>query len=117
MNITINNDRDEVYDKVNFVYDLEIKKGNYTLNDWNLLIRIKDNDQILIEIKIESIKSEFSTIPIDIRELNLINNKFYQIEAVLKCLKDETTNIKTYPFKKINKIKRKILLMNIEECL
>ena len=30
INITINNDRDEVYDKVNLVYELDIKKGNYT---------------------------------------------------------------------------------------
>ena len=108
INITINNDREEVYDKVNVVYELNIKKGNYTLNDWNLIIRIKDNNNIISEKTIKSIKSSFSTIPIDIKNLNLINNKFYQVEVVLKCLKDETINIKTYTFKKINKIERKV---------
>ena len=108
MNIAINNDRDEVYDKVNLVYELDIKKGNYTLKDWNLYIRIKDNNIIINEKKIKSIKSSFSTIPVDITKLNLINNKFYQVEAVLKCLIDETINIKTYTFKKINKKERKV---------
>ena len=108
INITINNDRDEVYDKVNLVYSLNVIRGNYALNDWNLIIRIKDNSQVINEKKIESIKSSFSTIPVDISKLNLANNKFYQIEVELKCLKDETSVIKSYTFKKINKIERKI---------
>lgn len=108
MNISIDNDRDEVYDIVNLVYELDVYKGNYTLNDWKLITRIKDNNTIINEKEFKSIKSSFSTIPIDIRKLNLKNNKFYQIEVVLKCLKDETINIKTYTFKKINKIERKV---------
>ena len=108
MHITINNDRDEVYDKVNLVYEIDVKKGNYTLNEWILIARIKDNSKIMGEKTIKSIKSPFSTISIDISKFNLINNKFYQIEAELKCLKDDIKAIKTYTFKKINKIKWKV---------
>ena len=108
INISINNDRDEIYDKINFVYEIDVNKGNYTLKDWNLIIRIKDNNKIINEERIKPIKSSLSTIPIDISKLNLINNKFYQIEAELKCLIDEIRSIKTYPFKKIDKVKRKV---------
>ena len=94
-NIINSNDRDEVYDKVNLVYSLNVIRGNYALNDWNLIIRIKDNSQVINEKKIESIKSSFSSIPVDISKLNLANNKFYQIDVELKCLKDETSVIKS----------------------
>lgn len=40
--IGINNERDEVYDKVNFVYQINGCKENYNLSDYELIIKIKD---------------------------------------------------------------------------
>ena len=42
--IGINNDRDEVYDKVNVVYQINGDKENYNLSDFELITRIKDNN-------------------------------------------------------------------------
>ena len=105
--IAINNNRDEVYDTVNVIYEIE-NKGNYTINDFYLITRIKDNNKIVYDNKIEHIKSTFFSNSININKLNLPNNKFYQIEAVLKSKKDEMTSSYTYTFKKINKIERKV---------
>ena len=41
--IGINNDRDEVYDKVNVVYQINGYKGNYNLTDFELTTNIKDD--------------------------------------------------------------------------
>ena len=35
--VGINNDRDEVYDKINVICEIKSKKGKYSLNDWDNL--------------------------------------------------------------------------------
>ena len=42
--IGISNDRDEVYDNVNVVYQINGYKDNYNLNDFELTTKIKDNN-------------------------------------------------------------------------
>ena len=108
LKIVINNDRDEVYDIVNIVYKIDTNRGNYKLTDWILKTRIKDNNKIVYETKKEVINSSFFTIPININSLNLKNNQFYIIEAFLESKIDDTVNIDTYTFKKINKMQRKV---------
>ena len=105
--IAINNNRDEPYDTVNVIYEIE-NKGNYTINDFCLKTRIKDNNKIVYESEIEHISSTFFSNSIDISKLNLTNNRFYQIEAELISKKDQMTSIDIYTFKKINKIERKV---------
>ena len=107
LRITINNDRDEVYENVNIVYEIDTSKG-YKLSDWNLITRIKDNNKNIHETKIDNINSSFFTIPININKLNLKNNQFYEIEALLESKKDDIIDKETYTFKKINKIERKV---------
>ena len=41
--IGINNDRDEVYDKVNIIYQINGYEGNYNLTDFELTTNIKDD--------------------------------------------------------------------------
>ena len=48
------------------------------------------------------------TDSINIQKLHLKENNFYQVECILNNKKDNITDISSYPFKKINKIKRKI---------
>jgi len=108
LKITISNDRDEVYDNINIVYEIDTDKGNYSLSDWNLITRIKDGNINIYETRNDCIISSFFTIPINIEKLNLINNHFYQIEVILSNLKDEIININNYTFKKIEKIERKV---------
>ena len=106
--IGINNDRDEVYDDINVVYKINGYKENYTLSDFELITRIKDNNtKIYYDKKIE-ITSFFFTEKISIKKLNLKDNNFYQVESILKNKKDNVTDISSYPFKKINKIKRNV---------
>ena len=107
--IGVNNDRDEVYDLVNVICQIKGDKGNNTLNDWDLLIRIKDGNKIIYE-KEEKIISSLFIIPINIVSLNLKENNFYYIEGIVRSRKDNTTDINSYPFKKINKIKREVKL-------
>ena len=51
--IAINNDRDEAYDKVNVVYQINANQDNYTLSDFDLVTRIKDNNKKYYEKKIK----------------------------------------------------------------
>ena len=107
LKIGINNDRDEVYDIVNVICQIKPNKGNNTLKDWDFTIKIKDNNQILYQ-KNEKLISELFTIPINIINMGLKDNNIYQIEGMVKSKIDNTTEIFSYPFKKINKIKRKV---------
>ena len=108
LKIVINNDRDEVYDNVNIVYKIDINRGNYKLKDWILKTRIKDNNETIYEEKIDYINTSFFTISMDLNKINLKNNQFYKIEALLESKIDDTINIDTYTFKKINKTERKV---------
>ena len=51
--IGINNDRDEVYDKVNVVYQINANQDNYSLSDYDLVTRIRDNNKIYCEKNIK----------------------------------------------------------------
>ena len=108
LKIVINNDRDEIYDNVNIVYKIDTTRGNYSLTDWILITRIKNNNEIIYETKNENINSSFFTISININKLNLKNNNYYKIEALLESKIDDAINIDTYTFKKINKTERKV---------
>ena len=109
--IRLSNDRDEVYDVVNAIIRIHPDKGNNTLKDWDFTIRIKDNDKIILEKK-QELESSLFTIPIKVDDLNLKNNNIYRIEGIVKSKIDKTTDIFSYPFKKIDNknIKRKIRL-------
>ena len=107
LKIGINNDRDEVYDIVNVICQIKPNKGNNTLNDWDFILKIKDNNNIYYN-KNEKLISELFTIPIDINNMGLKENNIYIIEGTVKSKIDNTIEIFSYPFKKINKIKRKV---------
>ena len=107
LKIAINNDRDEVYDMVNVIVQIKPNKGNNTLKDWDFVLKIKDGNNIIYE-KNEKLISELFTIPIDITKMGLKDNNIYHIEGTVKSKIDNTTEIFTYPFKKINKIKREV---------
>ena len=51
--ITINNDRDEIYDIVNVVYQINGDKENYNLSDFELTTIIKDSKKIFYNEKIK----------------------------------------------------------------
>ena len=109
--IGINNDRDEAYDKVNVVYQINANPDNYTLSDFELTTRIKDNNnKIFCENKNIKISSLFFTKSMDIKKCGLKENNFYQVESILKNKKENTTDFSSYTFKKINKIKRNVII-------
>ena len=108
LRITISNDREEVDDIINVVYELNAIERSYNLSDCNLITRIKNNNNIIYETKIVDINSSFFTIQMNINKLNLEINQFYQIEALLKSKKNDIIDSDTYSFKKINKIERKV---------
>ena len=102
--IEINNDRDEVYDKVNVVYQINGGKEAYNLSDFELKTIIRDNDKIFCENK--KISSFYLENSIDIKKLDLKVNNYYQVESILYNKKENRTDIYSYTFKRINKIKR-----------
>ena len=106
--IAINNDRDEVYDTLNVVYNI-IGKEDYNLNDFDLITIIKDNKTTFYN-KTTKISSFFFTKSISTKNLKLKDSSFYQVESILKNKKDNITDISFYTFKKINKIKRNVTL-------
>jgi len=108
LKIIISNNRDEVYDTINMVYQIDTDKGNYSLSDWNLTTRIKDDNLIIYETINDYINSSFFAVPINIEKLNLTNNHFYKIEVILNNLKDDIININSYTFKKIKNVDRKV---------
>ena len=108
--IAINNDRDEVYDKVNVVYQINGDKENYNLSDFELITRIKDNNNKTYYDKKTEITSFFFTKSISVKNLELKNNNFYQVESILKNNKENKTDISYYTFKKINKKKRNVTI-------
>ena len=108
--ITISNDRDEVYDKVNVVYQINGHKDNYNLSDFELITKIKDNNNKIYYNKKTDITSFLFTKKISVDKLGLVNNNFYQVEGTLKNKKDNVTDTFSYTFKKINKIKRNVTI-------
>ena len=105
--IGINNDRDEIYDNINVVYRINGNKEKYNLSDFELTTRIKDDNNIYYDKKTE-INSFFFSKKISIKSLKLKDNNFYQVESTLKNKKENVTDTSSYPFKKINKIKRNV---------
>ena len=81
--IGINNDRDEVFDNVNVVFQINGNAEDYNLNDLDLNTKIKDSDTVLYEGKI-NVSFLVFTYPIDATKLNLTDDNYYQIESILK---------------------------------
>ena len=107
--IGINNDRDEVYDNVNVVYRIYANKETYNLSDFELITRIRDENNITYTEKRIKIHSFSFTDSINIQKIKLKENDFYQVESILNNKKDNIIDISSYPFKKIkNKIKRTV---------
>ena len=96
--IAINNDRDEVYDTINIVYQI-IGKEDYNLTDFELITKIKDNKTTFYDKNIK-ISSLFFTYQIEIKNLNLKDNNFYQVEGILNNKKDNLTYILLIHLKK-----------------
>ena len=111
LKISINNDRDEVYDTLNIVYQIDYNIGEYSLNDFSILTYIKDanNKTIHFLLKLTPSKSLF-ILPLDITNLKLKENDFYQVVGVLNSNKDSIESNSFYTFKKIEKIERKVKL-------
>ena len=107
--IGINNDRDEVYDDVNVVYQINGHKDNYNLTDFKLTTIIKDNNKVYYNKETE-ITSFFFTKKISVKKLGLVDNNFYQVESTLINKKENITDIASYTFKKIIKINRNVTI-------
>ena len=107
--IGINNDHDEVNDNVNVVYRIYANKETYNLSDFELITRIRDENNITFTEKKIKIPSFSFTDSINIQKIKLKENNFYQVESMLNNKKDNIIDISSYPFKKIkNKIKRNV---------
>ena len=106
--IGISNDRDEVFDYVNVVYEINGYKDNYNLKDFELTTKIKDNNTNVYYNKKTDISSLFFTKKISVKNLKVDN--FYYVESIFKNNKDNITDISSYSFKKINKIKRNVTI-------
>ena len=111
LKISINNDRDEVYDTLNIVYQINYNSKIYSLDNFIISTYIKDANNITIHTlsKFTPSNSLF-TIPLDITNLKLKENDFYQVEGVLNSNKDTIESHSFYTFKKIEKIERKVKL-------
>ena len=103
--IGINNDRDEVYDNVNIVYRIYGDEETYNINDFELKTIIKD-ENTLFSKKIVKITSFSFTDSISIKDLNLKDNNFYQVESTLNNKTGNKTYVSSYPFKKIKNKKK-----------
>ena len=101
--IRINNDRDEVYDNVNVVYRIYANKETYNLSDFELITRIRDENNITFTEKKIKIPSFSFTDSINIQKIKLKENNFYQVESMLNNKKDNIIDISSYPFKKNKK--------------
>ena len=108
--VGVNNDRDEVYDEVNVIYQINGNEEDYNLIDFELKAKIKDDSKIYYDNNIK-ISSLFFTSSIDITKLDLKQYNYYQVECMLINKRDNVTDISSYTFKKINKIKRKVTLV------
>ena len=106
--IGINNDRDEVFDNLNVVYQINENSDDYNLNDFDLITRIKDNNIKLIYEKKINITSLFFIDPINIENLDLKLYNYYEVESIIKNKKENFTDISSYTFKKIKKIERNV---------
>ena len=93
--IAINNDRDEVYDILNIVYQINDTIQKDLLNDCSISTIIKDeNDNIIYHLDDIIPPSFFFTIPKNITNLEEIkDNNFYRIEGELKCDIDNIESI------------------------
>ena len=108
--IGINNDRDEVYDDVNVVYQINGHKDNYNLTDFKLTTIIKDNNNKVYYNKETEITSFLFTKKISVKKLGLVDNNFYQVEGTLINKKENITDTAFYTFKKIIKINRNVTI-------
>ena len=106
LKIGIKNDRDEVYDIVNIVYQIE---RNYPLNVLKVSTNIKDTNNILIYTSPDIMPSDnLFTNKLDITNLKLKKDHFYKIEAILSTKNGYEKSKDYYTFKKIEKINRKV---------
>ena len=108
LKIGINNDRDEVYNVLNAVYDINTTKGSYHTNNWEITTRIKDDNGTVYYEEYEKPNSSHYISPINITSVGLKDNNYYIIEGILESNIDDTIDTFSYPFKKIGKIKRKV---------
>ena len=70
LKISINNDRDEVYDTLNIVYQINYTIGKYSLNDFSILTNIKDaNNNTIHSLSKLTPSNSLFTIPLDITNL------------------------------------------------
>ena len=105
----INNDRDEVFDTLNVVYRINTTRGNYSLSDWELTFKIKDDKNNIYYQNTEKPFSSFYEFSLNISNMRLKDNNFYKIEGTLKGLNNDIVQIYSYPFKKVGEIlKRKV---------
>ena len=65
------------------------------------------------KIKIPSL---FFTKSISMKN-KLKNGNFYHVESILKNKKENVTDISSYPFKKIKKLREMSHLMNMVDCM
>ena len=93
--IGISNDRDEVNDRVNVIYQIYGDKQTYNLSDFELKTRIRDNNKIYCENNIK-ISSFFFTNSISIKKFNLKINNYYQVESILNNKKDNIKEVSLY---------------------
>ena len=108
--IAINNDRDEVFDILNIVYQISDTIKKDSLNNCNISTKIKDeNDNVICSYENIIPSSFLFTVSKNITNLEKIkDNNFYQIEVILECNIDNIESIANYTFKKIEKINRKV---------
>ena len=108
--IAINNDRDEIYDILNIVYQIN-NTGNYSLNNLIISTNIKDvNNNIIHSLSKMTPSNYLFTFPFNITNLKLKENDFYQVEGILNSIIDNIESRSFYTFKKIEKINRKVKL-------
>ena len=109
-NVAINNDRDEVEDTINVVFHTYVEGTVVDANSWKMITTIIDNDgKEMGSLESVGITSNLRTVKMDVSKLNLKANTFYKVRGTLINNELNVNQNKEYPFKKIDKTKRKVI--------
>ena len=106
-NVAISNDRDEVYDKLNVVYQSTIEQTKEDRDSWMFITKIvNEKGKEMTSVTTKKVEKNLETVTIYVDKLNLEVNKFYKVIGTLKNTHLNTSESGFYTFKKIDKVKR-----------
>ena len=105
-NVAINNDRDEVYDKLNVVVQSIAGDLKFSKDVWTVDIKIMDGTKEVGTKSFNGVTSDLQTFSIDVTKMNLKVNTYYKAVVTLSNSEESTHETKDYTFRKIDKTNR-----------